>query len=623
MSDYGRGPGSEPWHPDDPLYGDQGWGDGYGTQDGHAPRHGDAGGQGQWPSGHGDHQQHPHQQHPHQQHPHQQHPPQGHQHGQSGYPQDQQYQQQSPGYPHHQQYQQSAHPYPEQHPQQHQDPYQGYHPQQHHDPYQQQQASGYPYPQQGGWEGGQHYDAEPYDPYGREQPDAYGAGAQRNTAPQQAEPMPPQDAGRRPAPGPGARRRPEEPSGPDPDTGWDPGPDQGESDFFSGRDNDDDVDDRDEPGGRRGGRSKKKGKPQRSGFACLVAALVLTGGLGTATYLGYQFYDSRFGGGGPPEDYAGEGTGEVQVEIPEGASLSKMGNILKEAGVVKSHDAFVAAAAADEERSRRIQAGVYTLRKEMSAVAAIEMLVSPEALNTLTIPEGWRTTRVYQAIDERLDLAEGTTEEIAESGDFDLPDWATGNPEIKSPLEGFLFPARYNVGEGVTPEDLLSQMVDRAVKEYERFDLAAAAQSLGLESPMDVLTVASLVQAEGKTHEDFRKMARVVYNRLEPTNDETNGKIEFDSTYNYIMNQSEILLNPDTLRSHDDPYNTYYYRGLPPGPIGNPGSEAVEAAIDPEPGEWMYFVSVDGNTTEFAVTYEDHQRLVEKFNEFQRQQNDG
>jgi hypothetical protein len=94
-----------------------------------------------------------------------------------------------------------------------------------------------------------------------------------------------------------------------------------------------------------------------------------------------------------------------------------------------------------------------------------------------------------------------------------------------------------------------------------------------------VVTKASLVQAEGKTHDDFRKMADVVYNRLEPGNQETNGKIEFDSTYNYIMKQSEIILNPDDLRNHDDPYNTYFYRGLPPGPIANPGEEAVEAAM--------------------------------------------
>ena len=90
------------------------------------------------------------------------------------------------------------------------------------------------------------------------------------------------------------------------------------------------------------------------------------------------------------------------------------------------------------------------------------------------------------------------------------------------------------------PEDVLKQMVATANEEYGKYDLAAKAKELELENPLQVVTVASLVQAEGKTHDDFRKMAEVVYNRLKPTNTETNQLLQFDSTYNYLKGQSKI-----------------------------------------------------------------------------------
>jgi UPF0755 protein len=123
------------------------------------------------------------------------------------------------------------------------------------------------------------------------------------------------------------------------------------------------------------------------------------------------------------------------------------------------------------------------------------------------------------------------------------------------------------------------------------------------------------VQAEGITHDDFRKMASVVYNRLKPTNDVTNQKLEFDSTYNYLKGQSKIDISVAEIRNYDDPYNTYFYKGLPPGPIGNPGEDALKAAVNPDGGAWMFFISIDGKKTDFTKTLADHEKLVQKFNE--------
>jgi len=142
------------------------------------------------------------------------------------------------------------------------------------------------------------------------------------------------------------------------------------------------------------------------------------------------------------------------------------------------------------------------------------------------------------------------------------------------------------------------------------------AKELNLQNPLQVVTVASLVQAEGKTHDDFRKMAEVVYNRLKTTNTETNRLLQFDSTFNYLKGQSNIHISESEINSNKDPYNTYTRKGLPPGPIGNPGDDALKATLNPTSDGWVYFVATDGQSnTEFAKTYAEFQKLKDKFNE--------
>lgn len=152
-------------------------------------------------------------------------------------------------------------------------------------------------------------------------------------------------------------------------------------------------------------------------------------------------------------------------------------------------------------------------------------------------------------------------------------------------------------------------MVARANQVYEKYDLTGSAQKLHLDSPMQLLTVASLTQAEGKYKHDFLKVARVVYNRLKPDNTETYGLLDFDSTVNYAKSQSTLDTGSvDDLRNFNDPYNTYKFKGLPPGPIGNPGEVALKSAISPAEGNWYYFVSINPEKTLFAATNEEHER---------------
>ncbi|MEU6624542.1 endolytic transglycosylase MltG [Streptomyces litmocidini] len=575
MTEYGRGPGSEPWHPGDPLYGDQGW-------------------EGQ--------QQYPH-------------PQQASQYGHDGqgyadpYGQGGHAGQGYGGDPYQQQGQQYQQPQYEQQPQQYVDPQ-----------YQQQYETGYPgggydtpghlgQQYDGNWESGQAamaYGAPPADPYGGQNPDLYGT--------PEAYP-PPQPPGRRQdPPEPVVDWAPEEEAQPEPEEEKHP--------FFTGGDDADDDGYDEEPGRGRGRgsreddrerRSKAKKRKGKNGVACLVVALVLVGGVGGIGYFGYQFWQGEFGAA---PDYTGSGSGEVQVEIPKSAGGYEIGNILKKAGVVKSVDAFVSAQQKNP-RGLSIQAGAYTLKKGMSADSAVTLMLNPASQANLIIPEGKRNAWVYEKLDERLDLKPGTTKEIAfaKADSLGLPDWAKNHEELKDPLEGFLFPASYPVAKGSKPEDALRKMVSRANQEYTKLDLDAKAKGLGVKGPWELLTVASLVQAEGKTHEDFRKMAEVVYNRLKPGNMETVQLLQFDSTLNYLKGQSEIKISEQEANTNTDPYNTYKHKGLPPGPIGNPGNEALAAMLNPTNDGWLYFVATDGmNKTEFAKTLAEHNRLKEKFN---------
>ncbi|MET7955155.1 MULTISPECIES: endolytic transglycosylase MltG [Streptomyces] len=594
MTEYGRGPGSEPWHPEDPLYGDQGWGHQAAHGQGQGQYEGQQSGQGQY-----DGRQQPYAQDP---------------YAQQGYQQDpyaQQPQQQDP-------YAQQQHQQPQQH-----DPYAQQHqhqPQQYgspQDPYAQPQQPHY----DGGWDTGQQaampYGAQHQPEYGNT-PGGYGDQGDHYATPEAYPPPQP----------PGRREEPAQQKNPD----WDPEVPQEETHpFFTGADepadtrdsrsrsredaerDEDDHDDDPRESRRGGGERRGKGKKKsRNGCACLGVAVVLVGGLGGVGYVGYSYYQNQFGAA---PDYEGSGTGSVDIEIPDGAYGNEIASILKKAGVVKSVDAFISAQNG-KFKGKSVQAGSYILKKEMSAESAFELLLDPKSQNGLMVAPGTRNASVYEMIDKKLDLKIGTTAEVAKknAGSLGLPEWADNDPLIKDPLEGFLYPATYSVSKGTKPEAVLKKMVGRATVEYDKLDLEETAAEHDLDGPWQVLTVASLVQAEGKTHDDFRKMSEVIYNRLKPTNTETNQLLQFDSTFNYLKKQSKINISVSEIHKNKDPYNTYTQRGLTPGPIGNPGTDALAAAKNPTADGWIYFVATDGqHKTEFAKNYEEFLKLKEKF----------
>lgn len=350
-----------------------------------------------------------------------------------------------------------------------------------------------------------------------------------------------------------------------------------------------------------------------------IFAAIVAGG-------GYLLYNSFFG----VPDYDGPGQGDVILQVEEGDTISAIGAQLTKLDVVRSGKAFTAAAAEDEARSRSVQPGYYRLKRQMSGEGAVELLLDPRArvgqleikggvqLDDTRLPDGTVApgvlTQVAQATCTQLNgsstcigaeqlrraMAGGQLEALG------VPDWARAEVAEAEPnrrLEGLIAPGRYDVRPGSSAEEVLSGLVRRSAQQYEATGLLSGATQ-GRYSPYQLLVISSLIEKEGITG-DFAKISQVIYNRLT-----SRVRLEMDSTVNYPLDLQEVRTNASD-RGRAGPYNSYANYGLPPTPIGAPGARAIEAALRPEAGPWMFFVKCrkDG-TSCFATTLPEHTRNV-------------
>ncbi|MET8684473.1 endolytic transglycosylase MltG [Streptomyces sp. NPDC004732] len=239
----------------------------------------------------------------------------------------------------------------------------------------------------------------------------------------------------------------------------------------------------------------------------------------------------------------------------------------------------------------------------VAAAVAVPLLLPDDdtRAETLTIPEGWRSGQVYEAVDKALDVPAGTTKKALPKADLKLPKDAGGNPE------GYLFPATYPLSSQSTPASVLSYMVNTAGKKFGVGQVAAGADRNAVNVYQSV-TIASMIEAEAGSKEEMGKVARVIYNRLDQ-----GMPLQMDSTINYALNRSTLATSERDTKINS-PYNTYARMGLPPTPIGNPGEEAMRAATNPTPGDWLYFVTVKPGDTRFTSSFEEHQKNVGEFN---------
>jgi len=339
--------------------------------------------------------------------------------------------------------------------------------------------------------------------------------------------------------------------------------------------------------------SPNRASPWRK-VAALVSALVVVAAIGSALFLVRS--------PAPTEDFAGAGTGEVKVTVQRGDTITEIGQSLKAAGVVASIDAFVSAALVDD-KGAAIGPGTYTLRRGMNGAEAVALMLDPSsrAESRLILPEGLRMGQTVELAAQATGLPPAEFESVlAEPAGLGLPDWSEDRPE------GFLFPASYDLAGDESAEKVLETLVQRFSQASADLNLVSRAKDLGLD-PYEVLVIASIVQAEGQPG-DFAKVARVIYNRLD-----AGMPLQMDSTVAYGLGIVDLTLSEEQLAS-DSPYNTYVNEGLPPTPINSPGEAAIEAALEPAKGKWLYFVTVNPDTGETKFT-----KNYEKFLEFKQE----
>jgi len=276
----------------------------------------------------------------------------------------------------------------------------------------------------------------------------------------------------------------------------------------------------------------------------------------------------------------------IVVEIPAGASGSAVGQILYENKVTKSALAYFRAAVADP-RSAQVAPGAHELNIGISARQALAQLLDPARIpNLIKVFEGGWKSEVIESL-----IKYGFTRK-----DIDTAFKKVMLPAGFSNAEGLLFPAQYSFPAGTTALEAVQAMIDRFSDEEMGQKLLAAKGKL---SPAQLLTIASLIQAEGGTG-DFEKVSRVIRNRLD-----ISMPLQLDATVHYVKKlRGEIFLSTDSTLIKS-PYNTYRNYGLPPTPIGNPGADAITAALKPADGDWLYFITVAPGDTRFTRSHDE------------------
>jgi UPF0755 protein len=374
----------------------------------------------------------------------------------------------------------------------------------------------------------------------------------------------------------------------------------------------------------RAERSRRKRRLIR-GLALVSLVVVVVG----AAFLGSRLWHGLFGSG---SDFSGDGVNDVVIQVHDGDSTTAIAKTLQDHKVVATVSAFVDAAASNAAISS-IQPGFYKVRTEIPAANAVERLADPKnRVGKLVIPEGRQlddvqdiktnavTDGIFRLISNATcvdldgdkhcasvdDLKKAATS--AAPAALAVPDWAMSEVTALGAdhrrLEGLIAPGTWNIDPSAQPQEILATLIRGSAAQYEHGGLLDTAKSMNM-SPYQILVVGSLVQRES-TPEDFGKVARVIYNRLAE-----NRTLEFDSTVNYPLDRIEVATS-DADRAQGTQWNTYVRPGLPATPICSPGQPALAAAEQPEPGDWLYFVTIDmQGTTLFTRDYEQHLANIE------------
>lgn len=357
---------------------------------------------------------------------------------------------------------------------------------------------------------------------------------------------------------------------------------------------------------RRPSKAKRLRRRRRTVVLVIVLAFFVVVVLGLALFLRDLL------GMNEVKDYAGPGTGEVTFVVEPGAAAILISQNLESKDIVADGGTFLDTFQQKAD-GRPIQPGEYVMKKQMSSAGAAEVLLEEEpGVHYAAIASGLRQDEVLQVLSESTGVDKAKLEKLAEKPQaFGLPDQA---PK----LEGYLAPGEYRFEIGVSPDQIIQQMVDTT---FERLEEAGVTEP---DEQYRILTIASIVQAEAG-EADYAAVAGAIENRLSPKNTETAGRIQSDATVTYGLGRKSYELTEAEKKDKSNPYNTYANKGLPVGPIGSPSEKAIEAAANPKDVPYYYWVTVNLDTgeTKFSETLAEHNRNVSEYQQWCSEQDAG
>ena len=288
---------------------------------------------------------------------------------------------------------------------------------------------------------------------------------------------------------------------------------------------------------------------------------------------------------------------QISIDVSSGETGSEIARELFEKGVTKSQESFFRVAVADQ-RSASIAPGVHLIDAEICAKDALTQLLDNNRIaGLISIREGAWVVEIKKLFKD----AGYSPKEI---------DRAFKEVKIPRPftsLEGLLFPAQYSFAKGTKIDLALKEILDRGVSETQRAGFSKTEKKF---THQELLVIASIIQAEG-TDDNFGQVSQVIYNRLR-----IGMPLQMDSTVHYIESKRGDIFLSTKSTLVNSPFNTYRRTGLPPAPIGNPGRNAMLAAVSPTPGDWLYFITVAPGDTRFTKSFDEFNswKLIYKAN---------
>ena len=289
------------------------------------------------------------------------------------------------------------------------------------------------------------------------------------------------------------------------------------------------------------------------------------------------------------------------VDISQGMTLRQISNYLEDQYLIRNAISFQLLAHLQKKQGQ-IQVGEYELSPAMAPKEILEKVTSGKTiLHAVTIPEGYRITEIAALLEER-GLAD--KDEFIRQTENEVVIQSTG-VESDS-LEGYLFPETYHFSKNTPEKKIIRKMTDTFKEQVQTPEVLARAKALDL-SLHQVVTLASLIEKETGTDEERTIISSVFHNRLK-----INMLLQTDPSVIYAIQNFDGNIRKKDL-SIDSPFNTYKYKGLPPGPIASPGLQSILAALEPSETGFLYFVSRKDGSHQFSSNLPDHNRAVQKY----------